>query len=172
MPVLHLTVWAGKTKIIVQKLCLFHRPRNDYDSRRGGEGGEGRRERRDENRWHFQKVGIQGREEMRTGEIFKQLEFNHKREQRDEEGEGGRSAENSLTIMKTLGLVGVLPGLKKTQQVLFSDHDPVDDSTIWTSKRSYGTPCEWRDIFGPKEDDFIFMSESYTPQNVLAIKLC
>ena len=40
---------------------------------------------------------------MRTGEIFKQLEFNHKREQRDEEGEGGRSAENSLTIMKTFG---------------------------------------------------------------------
>ena len=79
---------------------------------------------------------------MRTGEIFKQLEFNHKREQRDEEGEGGRSAENSLTIMKTLGLVGVLPGLKKTQQVLFSDQDQADDSTILTCKRSNWTPRE------------------------------
>ena len=113
----------------------------------------------------------EGKGEMKTGEIFKKLEFNYKREQRDEGGEGGRSLCPVWQVWKILGLVGVLPGHKKTQQVLFSDHDPADDSTIWTSKRSDGTPCEWRDIFGPKEDDFIFMSESYTPQYVLAIKL-
>ena len=39
---------------------------------------------------------------------------------------------SSLTSMKTLGLVGVLPGHKKMQQVLFSDHDQADDSTKWT----------------------------------------
>ena len=79
---------------------------------------------------------------MEGGLNLQKLEFNHKREQRDEEGVGGRSAENSLTIMKTLGLVGVLPGHKKTQQVLFSDHDQADDSTILTCKRSNWTPRE------------------------------
>ena len=71
---------------------------------------------------------------MKTGEIFKKLEFNHKRERGDEEREEdllrtGISF-SSLTSMKTLGLVGVLPGHKKTQQVLFSVHDQADDSTI------------------------------------------